>query len=98
MNEQTKLNFEAAQIHGSDYVPERDRARLTGQLEKLYNLMKDGQWRKLQDISDLTGIPQASASAQMRNLRKEPFCFTIEKKHIADGLFYYRLLLPDAPR
>jgi hypothetical protein len=83
---------------GDGYIPKRDDVRLSGQLNKIFNLMKDGQWRSLRDISTLTGAPEASASAGLRNFRKDKFGgHTVEKKYIERGLFLYRLivLLPD---
>lgn len=80
---------------GSDFVKELDQDRLTGQIKKIYDLMKDGVFRTLSEIENLTSIPQASASAQLRNLRKERFGnHTVTKKRRGDrkkGLFEYKL-------
>lgn len=64
-----------ARFSGADYVPERDRKRLTGQLEAIYGLMKDGVWRSVDEIHEQTGkrFPHNSIQAQVRNLRKESF-------------------------
>ena len=82
---------------GSDIVPEVDQPRLSGQLLKLFNLMKDGKFRTLSEIQRLTGIGQASASAQLRNLRKDRFGgHTVLKQRRGDdndGLFEYQLAL-----
>lgn len=32
--------------------------------------MADGKWRTLQEISEITGDPEASVSARLRDLRK----------------------------
>lgn len=88
---QLSIDFTRAQIHGSDYKPERDRARLTGQLEKIYELMKDGKWRTLEEVAKKTGAPSPSVSAQMRTLRKEPFYMTVEKRHVGGGLYEYSI-------
>ena len=37
------------------------------------NLMLDGEWRSLEDISLATGHPQASVSARLRDFRKADF-------------------------
>lgn len=80
---------------GSDYDDERDRPRLAGQLLRVFNCMKDGAWRTLDEIHELTGDPHASVSAQLRHLRKERFGkHTIDKRHRgepAHGLYEYRL-------
>jgi hypothetical protein len=83
---------------GDDYVPERDNPRLTGQILRVFDVMKDGVWRSLAeicaDIEMATGHhdPEASISAQLRHLRKKRFgSYTIERKHEGDGLYRYRL-------
>lgn len=78
---------------GSDYDHERDHVRLETQLAKVFNLMKDGRWRSLTEIENETGAPQASVSAQLRNLRKERFGgHTVNKKYVHDGLYVYQLI------
>lgn len=77
---------------GDDYVPARDRKRLTGQLLRVYNAVSDGRWRTLALISSLCGDPAASVSAQLRNLRKPQFgSHNIERRHVKGGLYEYRL-------
>lgn len=77
---------------GSDIVQSRDGARLTGQLQDIFECMKDGAWRTLSNLESLTGHPQASISAQLRNLRKPRFGgYEIEKRYLGAGLFEYRL-------
>ena len=89
MFEQTELRFD-----GSDYNPERDNARLTGQLLRVWECMNDGEWRILSRISTITGDPEASISAQLRHLRKPRFGgFEVEKRYINNGLYEYRLVV-----
>lgn len=52
---------------------DKDAKRLTGQWAKVFGLMKDGQHRTLAEIEKLTGYPQASISARLRDFRKERF-------------------------
>jgi hypothetical protein len=86
--------FDNAAFSGVDYQEDRDRERLTGQIKRIYDLMSDGKWRTLKQIEDATGDPPASISAQLRNLRKESFgSHVIERDHLGDGLYAYRLLL-----
>jgi len=71
--------------------------RLVDQKKRVFDFMKDAEWRTLQDIEDATGDPQASISAQLRHLRKERFGgHTVEKHHIKNGLYVYRLLVNEA--
>ena len=71
--------FNEGYFNGSDYDPAIDTDRLRGQIRDIYDLMKDGRWRTLEEISQLTKHPQASVSAQLRHLRKERFgsCFAL---------------------
>lgn len=82
---------------GPAYVPALDRDRITGQMREVMDLMQDGCWRTLRDISQATGAPESSASAQLRHLRKPRFgSYVVEKRRRGDvlGLWEYRLLPP----
>lgn len=79
---------------GSDYDHERDSERLTMQLTKIYNLMADGVFRTLGQIEKATGEPQASISAQLRNLRKSRMGgHCVNKKYLGNGLWEYQLIV-----
>ena len=81
-----------ARFDGDDYNHERDSARLTGQIRRVYDFMLDGAWRTLNEVSDATGDPHSSVSAQLRNLRKKRFGgHNIERKYVVGGLYSYRL-------
>lgn len=86
---------------GSDYNPDLDDKRLTGQIKDIYNLMVDGVWRTLGEIEAAVKHPQASISAQLRHLRKKRFGKnTVNKRRRGDetqGLFEYQLLLNTEP-
>lgn len=77
---------------GETFDRERDGARLAEQEQRVFDAMKDGQFRGLRDISALTGDPEASVSARLRGLRKEGH--TIERKYISRGLWHYRMVKP----
>jgi len=80
MYEQSEIDFNAP-FDGSDIVPEFDQARLTGQIKRVFNLMKDGHWRTLPEIATQTRDGESSISAQLRNLRKPRFgSFTVDKR------------------
>jgi hypothetical protein len=77
---------------GADYDPKRDDQRLTGQLLRIYEAIKGGQWMTLGEIEAITGDPQPSISAQLRHLRKQRFgSHKIERRHVEHGLYQYRL-------
>ena len=79
---------------GVDLNQERDAPRLTGQIKRIYALMKDGHKRTLDCIALATGAPHASVSAQLRNLRKDRFgAHTVERNHLGGGLYEYSLIV-----
>ena len=80
---------------GPNYDPKHDKARLTGQIYRIFELMSDGQWRTLSEIEAETGDPAASVSAQLRHLRKPRFgAHLVDKRRRGDpgnGLWEYAL-------
>jgi hypothetical protein len=91
MMEQLNVRF-----NGSDYDPQRDDDRLSGQLLRIWDFMKDSKWRTLNEISQATGDPQASISAQLRHLRKPRFgAHTVEKEYLGNGLYQYKVIPND---
>ena len=88
---------------GPEFDERADALRLTGQIRRVADCMKDEQWRTLSEIATWTGDPEASVSAQLRHLRKEKF-----GKHTVDrqrrgiparrtsGLWEYRLRIRKA--
>lgn len=82
------------QFDGADYVKERDYKRLARNHFKLKELMKDGVYRTLSEISRFTDVPEASASAGLRDFRKEKFgSHTLNKRYEGNGLYSYQLIL-----
>lgn len=80
-------------FNGPEYVAERDWTRLSTQIGRVFTLMRDSRWRSLHDIAASTGDPEASISAQLRHLRKDRFgSHTVEKKHLGNGFYHYRLI------
>ena len=82
-------------FNGPCYEAKYDRKRLTGQIKRVYDLMKDGTWRTLREIAEKTRDPEASVSAQIRHLRKPRFGgFEVQKRYRGErenGLWEYRL-------
>ena len=85
----------APDFNGAEYSRKHDQKRLTGQILRVFEAIKDGKWRTLDEIAQITNDPHASISAQLRNLRKERFgSHVIERQARGDrssGLFEYRL-------
>lgn len=77
-------------FHGPD-LTERDQQRLTKQQQRLVDLMASGAWWTLAQIHEATGIPEASASAQLRHIDRAGL-LTKEREHLGGGLNRYRLV------
>lgn len=58
---------------GPAYSPKHDQVRLTGQILRVFECMKDGRFRTLREIAAITHDPESSISAQLRHLRKPRF-------------------------
>ena len=87
---------EPLRFNGPEYQPERDNPRLGAQLERIFNLMRDGEWRTLREIAAVTGDPESSVSAQLRHLRKPRFgehMVERRKRGPGGGLFEYRVVV-----
>lgn len=81
---------------GDTYDHKRDGSRLSGQYERVFDAMKDGRWRTLDDIWLATNCPQASISARLRDMRKERFGgHTVDRRYVANGEWEYRLLVSE---
>lgn len=82
-----------ARFDGSDITAD-DNIRLTGQIESVYDTMMKGKWLTLDEISIWSGAPPASASAQLRNLRKPRFgSHIINKRRRTKGLWEYKMTI-----
>jgi len=93
MSTQKQL-FNKGHFDGTTYDPAKDKGRLTGQIKRVFACMQDGMFRTLRDIEDKTGDPQASISAQLRNLRKPRFGAHVVEKRRRNGVggqYEYRL-------
>ncbi|HTV07772.1 MAG TPA: hypothetical protein VMD97_01850 [Candidatus Aquilonibacter sp.] len=91
-----------APFDGPEYVEPRDRTRLATQIDCIREHALDGKWRTIQKLTaelrkahPRVGFPENSVQAQLRNLRK--LGYRVERRHVAKGLFEYRLLEPVNP-
>jgi hypothetical protein len=99
--QQPTLNFDLPlakpHFNGPCYESRFDQERLTGQLKAIFDLMKDGEWRTLDEIHRATGVPHASGSAHLRHLRKRRFGeHTVNKQPRGErekGLWQYQLIV-----
>ena len=56
--------MENLRFDGDDYKHSRDSNRLTGQLLRIWDAIKDGEWITLEELAIKSDSPAASASAQ----------------------------------
>lgn len=83
---------------GATYEPKRDYVRLKGQMLRVFEIMKDGRWHTLSELSTKVEGSEAGVSARLRDLRKSRFgSRQIERDHVSHGLFRYRMVLQDGP-
>lgn len=83
---------------GHTYEPAQDGERLSRQLERVKDLMRDGQWRSLGTISAAVHGSEASVSARLRDLRRPRFGgYTVDRRRVdgGNGLHEYRVLPRD---
>lgn len=78
---------------GKTFDPLKDYERLNRQQRLVWDVMKDGGWRTLRAIGDLTDQPEASISARLRDFRK--FGLTVDRKRVEgrNGLWEYRVTI-----
>jgi|TARA_Y100001951_G_C11171747_1_gene200665 DNA-binding Lrp family transcriptional regulator len=80
---------------GDTYSGAVDGVRLKGQLGDVFSLMEDREWRTLREISSVTGHPEASISARLRDIRKEKvfknYTMTARRKG-EGGTWEYRVI------
>lgn len=63
------------------------------QVDRVERIMLDGKFHTIGKIANKLGIPETSASARLRDLRKSEFGgYEIEKDFHKDGYFRYRLV------
>ena len=85
------------EFYGAGYIEERDHSRLKTKSQRVFEIMKDGQWWTLSDLEKITGSPQASISAYIRGFRRQANGgHTVERKYAQNGLYLYRLILNES--
>jgi hypothetical protein len=82
---------------GSTYEPAHDKRRLARQQLRVFGALKDGGWWTLAEIHAITGDPEASISARLRDLRKTRFGHHVvdrrRRGEAARGIWEYRLMV-----
>lgn len=82
------------QFDGATFDQNRDSSRLTAQYTRVLDLMRDGQWRTLEQIAAATGDPAPSVSARLRDMRKPRFgAHVVNRRYVRRGLFEYQVVV-----
>lgn len=77
---------------GDTFDPEFDLDRLNKQMRRVWDVMRDGRWRTLSEISSVTGDPEASISARLRDFRKKKFGgLVLNRRRRFSGLYEYQI-------
>ena len=78
---------------GVTFDPVQDAERLSKQLDRVKRCMADGRSHTLRELESLTGYPQASISARLRDLRKTKHGgHIVERQRVTGGLYSYRVI------
>lgn len=87
-----------SKFDGRTLDPQRDDKRLTTQSERVFEIVKDGEWHTISEIAAKVNGSEAAISARLRDFRKAKFgAFQVEREYVERGLFRYRLLAPKPP-
>ena len=78
---------------GETFDPYLDTDRLNEQSQRVFRLMRDNQWRALHEIAAITGDPEASISARLRDFRKPRFGSLVvnRRRRIETWLWEYQI-------
>ena len=79
---------------GPAYVETVDGTRICNQLRRVKAAVLNGNWWSLTELSEVTGDPESSISAQLRHLRKPRFGgYDVQKRRRVEGggTWEYRL-------
>lgn len=86
------LDWRPPAFGGVTYDEKRDGGRLFAQLADVRAAVADGAWYTLAEIAAITGHPEASVSARLRDLRKQKHGgHTVEREFVQRGLWRYRM-------
>ena len=70
-----------------------DGPRLRTQLQRVHDLMEDGQWRTLTEIGGVVTGTETAISARLRDIRKGKLPgWTMESERVKGGMWRYRVV------
>lgn len=84
--------YRGQDFDGATYNRPADAARLGKQLDRVRDLLLDGRPRTLRQIAAELDIPEASASARIRDLRKAKFgAYPVVAQRLTAGTWAYSI-------
>jgi hypothetical protein len=89
----TAIHFDGESVRPID-IP-----RLAGQVARVFELMRDSQWRTLKQIADACECLETSASARLRDLRKQRFgAHEVLSRQVSTAplLYQYRVIVNES--
>jgi hypothetical protein len=92
------VNFDGER-GGETFDSELDMERLNRQMRTVATVLLDGEWWTLAALAGVTGFPEASISARLRDFRKEQFGkHVVERRRRSQGQWEYRLIVVPTER
>ena len=77
------------------FIYKYDYERLRTGKARIFQFMKGNDWKTLKEISNVTNVPEASASAHLRDFRKAKYGLHIVDRRVrgdrSKGLWEYKL-------
>lgn len=88
-------DFSRVQFGGDTYDEAQDGKRLRKHLQKVYDVMKSGEWITLEELAKVIGCSPQGASARIRDLTKTHIAGFEKEKRRTDkpGVWEYRLII-----
>ena len=92
-HEEEAERMSSVYFDGGTYEPGQDKFRLLTELQRVWVVMRDGQWHTLKSIASAVGGSEAGVSARLRDFRKARFGgHTVERERVKGGVFIYCLI------
>lgn len=78
---------------GATFEKRHDQERLGAQLKRVQKVMASGEWKTLEEISEITGDQMQSISARLRDFRKTGHTVERRRRGMPSlGVFEYKVL------
>ena len=81
-------------FHGPD-ITEEENKKMSAAMLRVFSLMKDGQWRTLENLMNVIGSPTQSIAIYLRAFREKRYGgHIVNKRKVGKGrIFEYQLII-----